>query len=114
MGDLLGLIRRAEALKGKDRSFDLQVAHYFKRPWYCFTHNITRVVEITERELPGWRWIIDSDFDRGPPYAAQVKKRGDTWAEAPRVFAPTPAIALMLATLRALAASRSAQEQSGD
>lgn len=99
---LANLIGSAERLAGRNRDFDLLVAQHFGRPWYCYTHNVSRVIEITESELPGWRWIIDSDFDRGPPYAAQVKKRGDTWEQAKRTYAPTPAIALLLATMHAI------------
>lgn len=67
-----------------------------------YTASLDAVVALAERVLPGWRWIIDSDWDRGPPYAAQVKRQGDAWSEAPREFAKTPPLALLLALLLAV------------
>lgn len=64
--------------------------------------SIDSAVALIERKLPGWRWIVDSDFDRGPPYAAQVKARGATWAETYRPMCKTPALALIAALLSAL------------
>lgn len=48
----------------------------------------------------GWRWAVNYDPDRGPQYAAAVKRSGDDW---PRVFdmARSPAIALCVAALKA-------------
>lgn len=82
---------------------DIRIPSHYNVP--RFTASLDAALTLVERVLPGWRWIVDSDFDRSPPYAAQVKQRGQQWSEAPRAFAPTPALALCISLLRAVKAS---------
>ncbi|WP_392352973.1 hypothetical protein V8F63_09495 [Brevundimonas sp. LF-1] len=62
--------------------------------------SLDAALALVERVLPGWRIGLNSDPDRGPLWAAQVKRRGETWRPIGEL-APTPALALCIAILRA-------------
>lgn len=118
------LLKRVEAASGPDRELDDALSRALSGVkgaetdhWYDFwgvwtsagttphyTASLDAAIALCEKVLPDHRWIIDSDLDRGPRYAAQVKVRGQNWSERPRHFGYSPALALLAAILKATAA----------
>lgn len=69
-----------------------------KFPVAALTTSLDAAVALCERVLPGWDWQIERLVSFDGPYA--LVELGDR----PQVEAATPALALVAATLRALAA----------
>jgi hypothetical protein len=119
MGDLAGLIERVEKLDGPDREIDLELARALVPDVICLRYNwetsnnepfvhwrytasIDAAIALVERCLPGWA----RGFDAGPKSCIAFVDPHDY---ADRMFgarhvatASTPAIALLLALLRAM------------
>lgn len=107
MGDITKLIARVEALTGPDREVDHAIHEATNPPLRAgyrfgsvpkYTASLDAAVALTERALPGQEWSTGV-------------KDGQAWGKV-RVNhlhsiadeGPTPAIALILATLKALGA----------
>ena len=129
MSDLSNLIERVSAATGPDREIDglvckladptewqrcrrraaepsgaPEAAVEREAPFYAkyYTSSLDAVVSLVERELPGWDW--DVGFHHAGPFAYANLEPGGTLAPAVGIFsgeAKTPAIALLLAFLRA-------------
>lgn len=113
MSDLSQLIERLEALTSPDAGVDLAIGAWLwdqsHMPWDCydykfggdgaipFTVSLEAAVALVERVLPGWRWIVDGD---GNATLLPGRLPGEP---VEHVHASTPAIALVLALLRAKA-----------
>lgn len=129
---LSDLIERVEKLAGPDREADAlvcaasgyEVRQHGGRDYYepiagvswqevpHYTGSIDDAVALTERLLPGWHGDIDvcatAPMSDGV-YGARLFNQNGDWAN----YAgegPTPAIALVLATLRAYAAAHPAED----
>lgn len=126
MTNLSKLIRRVEAATAGDREIDRLMAlaasgatedrsetgelrgYYKGGSWVSIgpiepvTTSLDAALSLVERCLPGWRVAFNSDDDRGPEWAASIKPHGEKWPAFE--FAPTPALALLLAMLKALEA----------
>jgi len=99
MADLSALIEHVAALTGPSREVDGEVADHFKAyafDWSnpYFTLSLDAAVALVERVLPGCDWEAEKWMGKG---IAGINS-GDN------ELAATPAIALVLATLRALQA----------
>ena len=123
--DLTALAERVEGLAGACRETDVLIVQalypdigpcephcagdtpifwndpLYKKPCPPLTASLDAVVALIERELPGWAWKCVK------PVPGQWKSYGEVWASDAGFFsgnADTPALALLAATLRALAA----------
>lgn len=94
-----GLAREHWAKWIVSRDFWVEDEHTAYQP-APVTTSLDAALALAERVLPGWRVGLNSDHDRGPLWSAQVKRRGETWRPIGEL-APTPALALCIATLRA-------------
>ena len=64
--------------------------------------SIDAALALVERVLPGWRWLVEFDDHRGPPYGVIVKPHGDDWSLERRHLAKTAPLAILDALLTAL------------
>lgn len=125
---LSDLLARVEAATGPDRELDDSLAlasgwhppgvdpRLFSNPdthrLYAhhapaFTASLDAALALCERVLPGWRWTLDSESNRegvprGKPGASVYIDQYDPDAPFHSAEAPTPALALLAAMLKAL------------
>lgn len=104
---LEALIARVEKCTGPDREIDQQVWQMFDTPnpiWHDrYTASLDAVVALVEWEFPehSCPWTVRQALG-GRQYYADIEGGEDFYCEA---YASTPALALLLAFLRAKAAS---------
>lgn len=80
----------------------------------AYTASLDAALALVGRVLPGWRWMVRRVYpeDSGPLYAAYVMPADDR-AIGDVPSAPTPALALIKALLRALLADAERSEGGG-
>lgn len=115
-GELRALIERVERATGPDREIEFEVGIQMCGFERCsvqesdgpcnevheagyYTSSLDAVVALVERELPGWDWGCETTIcggdNRYSGYVAQKMRIG------PEAYGKTPALALLLAFLRA-------------
>lgn len=110
------LIAKLEALDGPSREVDLELTTKFfggreadlhrahGLHCYDFTSSLDAAIALVERMLPGWL-IASLGQDDGKKWHAELRQGYRTsYSTVALAGAPTPAIALLIATLKALEA----------
>lgn len=103
--ELAELIKRVEGLTGPNPDFDVSILrHLAGGPdanviYAPITASVDAVIQLIG-EMSSWRWeLLGGGGD--PAYARIEGGHGDTWIELADAECPTPALALLLAFLRA-------------
>lgn len=87
---------------------------YGKDKWSGLTSSLDAALGLVERKLPGWVWKLSTDGDASAPdHKAHATLASEVWADPGAGMgvvtyghAPTPALAVCLALLRALSEQR--------
>jgi hypothetical protein len=121
MTDLAKLIERVEAATGQDRGLDLDLATALvpdvlvmrqrdddrgadPYTYWCYTEKIDDALALVERKLPGAWWVIAKGRMQAsePLFGCELLFGADQ--QLGLADGPTPALAILLALLRALSA----------
>lgn len=113
MGDLTKLIARLEALESPSPMVDLAIWEALNKDRaleeepclaYDFCYSLEAAVALTERVLPGWAFRLESGTPTAQLWECDDRGWHKSGMDQHVGTGPTPAIALILATLKALAA----------
>lgn len=107
MTTLKDLIERVEKAAGSARGIDSDIERYFNltNQLTCpaYTASVDAVIGLIGEKMPDHRWLVRSDEERGgfgnlAPIGSEYEREGLDYHPS---YAPTPALALLLAFLRA-------------